>query len=280
MKAQGQMLLTLIIISVLVCSCGKQPDVERRTATQMGNPVPVESVMKDLSEMRYDSKVYIESIPNGALVIFFPGTAEAPAGKSRSLGETPLAVDSSALGSGRIVIAFRTQKLYDQLSRIPELRELMSEFKKEMADNRSSFAENSYAAQFYSGKYFQFPSPAKEVLVAEDGELVAFGPVFDHKNGRVFCNRYVAWALPVGKRPSCLITFMPASGTYVAPNTTESTYEHIPEGYRQEAHEYLSRCGYYAWIDEQGEPYCAQTAQAMAAGRIAMFHEIWSPGRH
>jgi len=260
MNAYVRMLLIFTFISMLFCSCDKQP-----------------------SEIRFefDNNIHIESIPDGALVMFFPGTAEAPTGESQSIGETPLVIERSSLGTGRILIAFRTKRLQEQLSRIPELHEIMSEFKKEMTDRRSSFAQSSYAALFYSGQYFDFPSEATQALVAEDGELIAFGPVFDYKIDGLIWNRYVAWALPTGKRPSCLFTLMPQLGTYVAANSTESSYKNIPTVYRQEARECLSRCGYYAWIGKEGaqKPYCALTAQVMAEGSNAIVNQSWSPGR-
>lgn len=240
-----------------------------------------EPAIEMVNGMRFDDRVHVDSIPTGAMVIYFPRKDSDAAGEPQVLGETPLVISEAALKPGKLFIAFQTKTVISQLSQVPELNDQISEFAREMRDRRTSFAESSYAAIFHSSRYFKFPTNATRAIVTKAGELLAFGPVFDYGDEGLIWNRFVAWALPNGKPASALFSFMPDEGTYVAANSGSSIFEMIPKEKWPEAQGSISRCGYYGWVGagKTQSQYVALTAQIMAAGELSMINRVSSPGR-
>ena len=169
MKLSNIKLFVVLSSALLVCSCGDKESGQSDFSGTASDELQLKAVIKTVNEMRFDHRLHVDSVPKGALVIYYPQNGTSADGKPRILGETPVVVDEPNLKPGQILIAFKTKELSEQLSQIPELRDVIAEFTSEMNDRRSLFAESSFAPKFYSSQFFKFPTDTTQELVGKGG---------------------------------------------------------------------------------------------------------------
>jgi hypothetical protein len=186
-----------------------------------------------------DDKVYIDSVPRGALVSLLP--IENEDGKEIVLGKTPLVLDPSQTPSMRFLIMMEMDGYLKAIGVIPELKEWAERFKIEQRFVKASGLGGMQ-------DYFLFEDTAYSQVVTDvRGGLRAVGPIYtlDWPTH----HRLVALFIPRGVKVTTFYPLMPACGTFELHerdygNSLVRDYGFSAEQ-RDEAVGSLSRCGKY-----------------------------------
>ena len=196
------------------------------------------------TEVASDTKIYIDSVPQGATVSLLPREKEK--GEREELGKTPLAVHSSQTHGMRLLIMMNMDNFLKQVEPIPELKDWVAGFKSDryFASGPGGMDQN----------YFNFDTADSMSVQSANGGLVAVGPIYDLSSeiGPGSSRRSIricALFIPRGVKREAFYPLMPRPGTFPElmgswPDDFRSEY-HLSDEQAHTALESLTRCGKY-----------------------------------
>jgi len=183
--------------------------------------------------------IYIDSVPRGATVSLLLKEDEKGAGKT--LGKTPLVVDSSQTPSMRFLIMMMMDDFIKKVDTVPELKDWVKEFKSERYFDKGAMDQN----------HFNFDTPDSQTLQPGRGELIGIGPIYDLSSSKDSSKtiRICALFIPRGVRREAFYPLMPNPGTFPAlsgqwPDILRSKY-HLSDDQAKVALESMTRAGKY-----------------------------------
>ena len=184
------------------------------------------------------SEIYIDSVPRGATVIVVPKEHEQ--GAEKTLGKTPLKVDSAQTPSMRFAIVMDMDYFMKQVENVADLHDWSQRFK-----------SDRYFGDSEVQRYFSFDTPFSRSTETVNHALVAIGPIYDvssvdDSRGLI---RICALFIPRGVKREAFFPLMPPPGTFPRlagrwPEILRKEY-HLTDEQADVAVESMSRAGKY-----------------------------------
>ena len=226
MKKNTISLAFLISVSLVLTGC----DEKKWKNIDDNSPLPAQPT-------RYESKIYVDSVPSGADIYLLPSDEKDKTAKDVLLGKTPLIVESSQCPSKKFWVDMNMEYYISKVSGIPEMEEWIKSFK----------SDGYFGTPMMSQEYFKFDTSDSRNTSKMGGGLVSVGPVYTLE--WPVENRICAVFIPKGKKKSLFYSLMPPVGTYqMFLNNgwrTSLQKNRLSESQIQEALECLTRCGKY-----------------------------------